>query len=335
MNSAFPLAITGYSGLFPSAAFTGQFGGICLSDADKHQVSRKLKRYMSDATPAAIQAAEIALEQAELDQLSRSKLGLYVAQYGYLHPHLKDFIATFSQTTPASAAQAFTDAWHSSRVSPFVVTQMLNNNLLGLLSLHLQQAADCAALVRDELAAATALEEAAFNLQQQYCQQALVLCAGANNDLLAMQALSAGQPLSLADPQVAAVALLLQPLSALPAGQKAQGVIQQICGSFSLPDLLADLHQRFFAVQNTDLLLLDVTSAVDAALVQQAFDWPEQQITSLAPWRDQVACPGLLSTVFCGLNQFKSSSYQRFIAVSVGSEGYCSAAIVVKDYQHE
>ncbi|MBU1621194.1 MAG: hypothetical protein KJ556_00475 [Gammaproteobacteria bacterium] len=332
MNSAFPLAITGYSGLFPSAAFTGQFGGLCLTGSDDYSVSRKLKRYMSDATPAAIQAAELALDQAGLDQTSRSKLGLYVAQYGYLHPHLKDFIATFSHTKPGTAAQAFVDAWHSSRVSPFVVTQMLNNNLLGLLSLHLQQTADCAALVRDELAAATALEEAAFNLQQLYCQQALVVCAGAQQDLLAMQRLSAGEALSLAAPPVAAIACVLQPLSSLPSGQSTQGVIQQLCGSFSLPDLLTELRQMVPVVQTTDLLLLDVISAADAGLVQQALGWPDSQLIALRQWRDQMGCPGLLSAVFCGLNQLKSTSYQRFIAISVGSEGYCSAVIVVKDY---
>lgn len=117
----------------------------------------------------------------ELGQLSEN-CGLYTGQSGYQHPDIDDYqqaLANYQQSDQSK----FSHLWHSRQLNPFLAIKGLPNNLLGLISIELGIKGDCSAFAMDHQGAATALNEALFNLQHGFVDRALVISAGTERDI--------------------------------------------------------------------------------------------------------------------------------------------------------
>lgn len=328
MEHSEKIAIVGKAALFPDGKFGSQFSSQQNGNEITVPVTRKLKRYMSASIPSAIKVSEYAFHAAGINPLDREKnIGIYAGQYGYLHPHLEEFIPAFIETHPDSMQTAFKDAWESSKVNPFIVTNMLNNNLLGLLSLHWGIAGDCAALVRDSLSAVAAIQEAMFSLQQQFCDVALVICAGADSDLFLDDLINTkAQEIRLKAPEIGAVAFVLKLLKhAEKDADPIEGVIEKVFSEYDFDTMMkkicadkinnSDYHQVIYDFPMQD----DFSSFESFQQTENAVEFE-----NLSDIEGDRGCPGLMSVLFAALTK-QTTSQTSFLAISGSKNQHYSA----------
>ena len=145
------------------------------------KLSRRLQRFACRAGPQAITASQLAFDMAGVkpEELGE-RLGLYTNQAGQQHSDIDDYQAGFAKYQKTESVIDY--IWNGKHASPFLAIKGLSNNLIGLISILWSLRGDCAAFVRDQVGAASALDEALFNLQHGYIDSALVITAGTAAD---------------------------------------------------------------------------------------------------------------------------------------------------------
>lgn len=328
MNTNEKIAIIGKAAVFPEGEFGRRFSSQATGDEISVPIKRKIKRDMSASLPCAIKVSEYAFHSAGVNPLDQKhNIGIYAGQYGYLHPHLEEFLPVFNKTLPGSKQSAFKDAWESSNINPFIITYILNNNLLGLMSLHWGISGDCAALVRDNLSAITVIQEAVFSLKQHNCDIALAICAGAESDWLTAD-LKGGctREIQLDEPKVGAVAFVLKRLlRAEKDGDVVDGVIDTVVRGNSLEQLI----QRIRA-QNSNFphVICDFALENDSRSFETLLQADNNyKLENLSEIKGERGCPGLMAVLFASLTK-KTTNQALNLAVS-GSEDQHYGAIFI------
>lgn len=333
MNDSEKIAIIGKGAKFPSGDFGERFSSPVSGDEISLPITHKRKRYMSVTTPRAIRVSEYAFYDAGIDPLDKTQnIGLYAGQYGYLHPQLSEFVPTFIDTRPQTVEGAFRDAWDSAKVSPFLVTQLLSNNLTGLLSLHWGIAGDCAALVRDSLSAASTLQEAVFSLKQGACTTALAICGGAQDDLPAQNFLrNDGEKMPVTEPEHGAAALVLKCLS--QAGKdknKVLGVIEHIFNAYDLDSLAEKISAQLALYPDLEQVVCEFAGAGDGERFFSRLPLEDVRQSDLSVIEGARGCPGLISVLYAALAESQEQT-GAVLAISGSETGHYSAVIIKRN----
>ncbi|ASA56073.1 beta-ketoacyl synthase N-terminal-like domain-containing protein [Vibrio gazogenes] len=323
------IAILGYGAVFPRGEFNVKFSTQETTNERQKPISRQIKRAMSPSAASAITATEHALSMAKFDpEDKKGRVGLYAGQYGYLNPTLSDFQAALDESDLSDSAdhvQVFRELWYSNRVSPFLLTNILNNNILGMLSLHWGITGDSGAFIRDSLGSTCALQDAVDNLRYGECDIAVVACAGSQESDLGRQSFT--HPHS---DEFGAVTLILARADEVKP-EHVQGYLEffdygfshlhlseQIQSYLSREDvqgLSHDLHHY----AGSDSWLQDIPAT--ASLKQ--FDFCQVGGTR--------GCPGILASIVAALQFYQNQSeVHRYITVSGDNRDYLSVAGIRK-----
>lgn len=307
------VAIIGSAAQFPHGQF-GQAFSTQHSAPKRHRpLKRKFQRYMAGSIPTAINVSEIALEKAGVHpDDGAARWGVYAAQSGYLHPHLVDFLPAYMEQSPQDVNEAFSFAWQSSKVSPFLVTRLLNNNLLGLICLHWGIAGDCGAYVRDSFAAVCALQDAIYSLRQQYCDIALVVCAGAESDIY-LKDVSANNHMAhiKKEPKYGAVTLVLErAVDTCARGGTSECCIDVLTSGYAESVILEKIEQQQKNGKSIDSLIHEISPCQKNQLLRDniyslsAID----HHVDLNLFGGERGCPGIMSAITAALNNLKHNS---------------------------
>ena len=174
------IIVTGYA-LVPPPSLVASAKGIGANfGLVAEPLERRLKRFSAPAGEQAFTASRHVFEMAgvEPENVGES-FGLYTNQAG--SADIENYRDGLDQWL-LSGDPILENLWQSKFVNPFLAIRSLSNNLLGLMSVLWSFRGDCCAFIRDQVGAASALDEAIFNLQQNYIDTALVLTAGTNLD---------------------------------------------------------------------------------------------------------------------------------------------------------
>lgn len=199
------IAITGFGVALPGleASPDGQNQSV------EALIPRRLRRFSSRGTPAAVKACQLAVESSGLEeQTLRDRATLYTAQSGYQHPDFDDFIDALKGWDRHGDTSLIATLWQSRQVNPFLITRALSNNVVGLISQIWQLKNDGVAFIRDQAGSAAALDEACFQLQGGYADVAIVVMSGCAEDCYS--AVAEQKPFPRNDANSGAAVLILE-----------------------------------------------------------------------------------------------------------------------------
>jgi len=325
------IAIVGKAALFPDGDFGNLFSSPQTDGDSILPISRKIKRYMATGISSAIEVSESAFLSAGVNPLDKSdNIGIYAGQYGYLHPDPNEFIPAFVEDNPTTVEDAFRCAWSSSKVSPFIITTALNNNLLGLLSLHWGIAGDSSALLRDSLCSVNAISEAIYALQQNSCDIALATCSGAESVSFVNDSNnSETKQVVYDDPETGVVAIILKRLSeAEQNGDHIEAVIDQVFSEYDLNSLLEKINVDIQKENRCKKIVHDLSLKTDCELAQEFLQTKLSiSFEDLAVISGERGCPGLLSVLFAALSE-NNPHDMSLVAISGSvNQHYCAISM--------
>jgi len=325
------IAIVGKAALFPDGDFGDLFSSPQTDGESIFPISRRIKRYMATGISSALEISKSAFLSAGVNPLDKSdNIGIYAGQYGYLHPNLNEFIPAFVEDNPTTVEDAFRCVWNSSKVSPFIITTALNNNLLGLLSLHWGIAGDSSALLRDSLCSVNAISEAIYALQQKSCDIALAICSGAESASFVNDSNnSETRRIVCNDPETGVVAIILKRLSeAEQDGDHIEAVIDQVFSEYDLNSLLEKIHADVQKENMCNKIIHDLSLKADSELAQEFLQTKLGiPFEDLAVINGERGCRGLLSVLFASLSE-NSPHNMSLVAISgSANQHYCAISM--------
>lgn len=154
-------------------------------DADTDRMSlvdiekKKNRRFYAKGTEFGILAAKQLWQKHNMESnKATSQIGLYMSQYGYLHPNVDDLLNSLDFANLNALDQVFSVLWNTAKINPFLVTISLSNNLLGLVSQELNVRGDCASFLRGNIGLLSAFQEAELMFQLGRLDYALVVISG-------------------------------------------------------------------------------------------------------------------------------------------------------------
>lgn len=140
---------------------------------------KKNRRFYAKGTGFGILAAKQLWQKHNIESNKvTSQIGLYMSQYGYLHPNVDDLLGNLDFANLEDLDQVFSVLWTTTKINPFLVTISLSNNLLGLVSQELDVRGDCASFLRGNIGLISAFQEAELMFQLGKLDYALVVISG-------------------------------------------------------------------------------------------------------------------------------------------------------------
>jgi hypothetical protein len=218
----------------------------------------------------------------------------------------------------------FKQVWDCSRVNPFIVTNGLNNNLLGVTGLQWALNGDACAFIRDQFGSHGALQEAAFSLKAGYCDLAMVAVAGSEADGLARYLNSVdGEILNLQeDISQGAVSLIL----ASQNWCKEQSVTPKAKITLLSSGYLLDpsITEKLCA-EEVDMVTHYIEQGVHSVRLKDLVcDIKAQEKVNLGHYSGSELCPGIVTTLMAGIAQLKKNSLKTGIALDCDAAGFYS-----------
>ncbi len=312
------VALVGVASSFADSEFS-----LLFDNQPEHiAVPRKLKRYMAPAAINSLTATSEALAHISLAERA-TEVGIYTSQTGYGSPFYSEFSAALPESAD-SAAQTFKALWSSERVNPFLITNALNNNLLGISGLNWQLNGDACAFIRDQLGAFGALQEAIVAIDAGECQLAIVAIAGNSNDPLAKWLQDSESEMAEKVTNGATTLILASEEWLSKTGHKAVARLSILASGYHLnteqlntliAEYLKPSHFLSYYIESAkgkNRLLADALASCNVA---------NHHLNS---YSGSDICPGVVTSVACNLSTLRKQNHSTGVCVNCDQAGFYS-----------
>lgn len=317
-NNSHSIALVGYASSYAENEFA-----LLLDNQPEHiKVPRKLKRYMAPFTINSLTATTTAL--ADLTLTERAKdVGIYTSQTGYSNPFYAEFSAALPSNTE-SAEETFKALWLSERVNPFLITNALNNNLLGVSGLNWQLNGDACAFIRDQFGAFGALQEAMTAIAVGECQLAIVAVGGSSKDPLSQWFDGTESDITTANLQGATSLVLASDDWLLNHGKQALARLTLVASGYDLnTEQLTSLMTHYVKPSQFLSFYIDSGKDKNRSLMQglMSLDMPIQPLNSFT---GSDICPSIITSIACNLFALRKQKHGQGISVNCDQAGFYS-----------